>query len=292
MGRKRGLGKGLDALISQNERHGPPRIMGDLTQEVPIDQISPNPHQPRRHFDEESLAELAASIRVHGILQPLVLARATPDSPTPYYIVAGERRWRAAKLAGLTHVPAIIKEANRQQLVEWALVENVQRADLNPLEAAAAYKSLMEGFGLTQAEVAQRVGKSRAAIANTLRLLNLPAEIQAALLEGTITEGHGRALLSLGDPDLQKRVLDKIIREHLSVRQTEKLVRKLLEAREKEPTSPPPPDPELQSLENAFRERLGTKVEVRKGKRGGQIVIHFYSDEELQALYEAIVERR
>ncbi len=291
MGRKRGLGKGLDALISQNERRGSPRIMGDITQEVPVDQIAPNPHQPRRHFDHESLAELAASIRVHGILQPLVLARATPDSPTPYYIVAGERRWRAAKLAGLTHVPAIIKDASRQQLVEWALVENVQRADLNPLEAAAAYKSLMEGFGLTQAEVAERVGKSRAAIANTLRLLNLPADIQAALLEGTITEGHGRALLSLGDPELQRQVLAKIVRDHLSVRQTEALVRKLLEA-EKKPSAPSSPDPELQAVENAFRERLGTKVEVRKGKRGGRIVIHFYSEEELQALYEAIVKGR
>ncbi len=290
MSRKRGLGKGLDALISQNERHGPPRIMGEITQEVPIDHISPNPHQPRRRFDEEALAELAASIRVHGILQPLVLARATPDSPTPYYIVAGERRWRAAKLAGLTHVPAIIKDATRQQLVEWALVENVQRADLNPLEAAAAYKSLMEGFGLTQAEIAERVGKSRAAVANTLRLLNLPPDVQAALLEGTISEGHGRALLPLNDPALQKRVLDKIIREHLSVRQTEALVKKLLETRDSEAAPPPPPDPELRAIENAFRERLGTKVQVKKGKRGGQIVIHFYSDEELQALYEVIVE--
>ncbi len=290
--KKRGLGKGLEALLSEGERRGARRVMGDITEEIPIDQIAPNPHQPRRHFDEEALAELAASIRVHGVLQPLILARADPTSPVPYYIVAGERRWRAAKMAGLTHVPAIVKDATRQQLVEWALVENVQRADLNPLEAAAAYKSLIDGFGLTQAQVAERVGKSRAAVANTLRLLNLPPEAQAALLEGKISEGHGRALLSLDDLDLQRKVLREIISKRLSVRQTEVLVKRLREAPVSKEKEPPPPDPELQAVERAFREVLGTKVEVRKGKRGGQIVIHFYSDEELQALYEAIVEGR
>ncbi len=289
---KRGLGKGLDALISQSERRSTPRVMGDITQEIPIDQISPNPHQPRRHFDPEALEELAASIRVHGILQPLVLARATPASPTPYYIVAGERRWRAAKLAGLTHVPAIVKDATQQQLVEWALVENVQRADLNPLEAAAAYKSLIEGFGLTQAQVAERVGKSRVAVANTLRLLNLTPEAQAAILEGRISEGHGRALLALTNPDLQRRALEQVIKHGLSVRQTEALVRRLLQGEEEHPTKVQEKDtlpPELRSVEEAFREVLGTKVEIRKGRRGGQIVIHFYSEEELQAIYEAIV---
>ena len=292
--RKRGLGKGLDALLSEGERRAARRVMGDITEEIPVDQIAPNPHQPRRHFDEEALAELAASIRVHGVLQPLILARADPTSPVPYYIVAGERRWRAAKMAGLTHVPAIVKDATRQQLVEWALVENVQRADLNPLEAAAAYKSLIDGFGLTQAEVAERVGKSRSAVANTLRLLNLPPEVQAALLEGRISEGHGRALLSLDDPTVQRRVLKQIIDKSLSVRQTEELVRRLLSHQEEKPPaeSKKPADPELQAVERAFQEVLGTKVEVRKGRRGGQVVIHFYSDEELQAIYEAIVGRR
>ncbi len=291
--KKRGLGKGLEALISEGERRGSRRVMGEITEEIPIDQIAPNPHQPRRQFDEASLAELAASIRVHGVLQPLILARADPTSPLPYYIVAGERRWRAAKMAGLTHVPAIVKDASRQQLVEWALVENVQRADLNPLEAAAAYKSLIDGFGLTQAEVAERVGKSRSAVANTLRLLNLPPEAQAALLEGKISEGHGRALLSLDDPDLQRKVLRQIIEKGLSVRQTEELVRRLSQQSPPSDTKPSPsPDPELQAVERAFRDVLGTKVEVRRGKRGGQIVIHFYSEEELQAIYETIVERR
>ncbi len=292
--KKRGLGKGLEALLTEGERRTTRRLMDDITEEIPIDQIAPNPHQPRRRFDEEALAELAASIRVHGVLQPLILARADPTSPVPYYIVAGERRWRAAKMAGLTHVPAIVKDATRQQLVEWALVENVQRTDLNPLEAAAAYKSLIDGFGLTQAQVAERVGKSRAAVANTLRLLNLPPEAQAALLEGKISEGHGRALLALDDPDMQRRVLKHIIEKGLSVRETEALVRRIVQGdkTEKKPPEKPSLPPELQAVERAFRDVLGTKVDVRKGKRGGQIVIHFYSDEELQAIYEAIVEGR
>ncbi len=293
--KKRGLGKGLEALLTEGERRTTRRLMGDITEEIPVDQIAPNPHQPRRHFDEEALAELAASIRVHGVLQPLILARADPTSPVPYYIIAGERRWRAAKLAGLTHVPAIVKDATRQQLVEWALVENIQRADLNPLEAAAAYKSLIDGFGLTQAQVAERVGKSRAAVANTLRLLNLPPEVQAALLEGKISEGHARALLSLDNPDMQQQVLQQIIKKRLSVRQTEALVRRILQERsEKKPSQEDtePLTPEWQAVERAFREVLGTKVEVRKGKRGGQIVIHFYSEEELHAIYEAIVKGR
>ncbi len=292
--KKRGLGKGLEALLTEGERRTTRRLMDDITEEIPIDQIAPNPHQPRRRFDEEALAELAASIRVHGVLQPLILARADPTSPVPYYIVAGERRWRAAKMAGLTHVPAIVKDATRQQLVEWALVENVQRTDLNPLEAAAAYKSLIDGFGLTQAQVAERVGKSRAAVTNTLRLLNLPPEAQAALLEGKISEGHGRALLALDDPDMQRRVLKHIIEKGLSVRETEALVRRIVQGdkTERKPPEKPSLPPELQAVERAFRDVLGTKVEVRKGKRGGQIVIHFYSDEELQAIYEAIVEGR
>ncbi len=292
--KKRGLGKGLEALLTEGERRTTRRLMGDITEEIPIDQIAPNPHQPRRRFDEEALAELAASIRVHGVLQPLILARADPTSPVPYYIVAGERRWRAAKMAGLTHVPAIVKDATRQQLVEWALVENVQRTDLNPLEAAAAYKSLIDGFGLTQAQVAERVGKSRAAVANTLRLLNLPPEVQAALMEGKISEGHGRALLALDDPDMQRRVLKQVIEKGLTVRETEALVRRIVQGdkTERKPPEKPSLPPELQAVERAFRDMLGTKVEVRKGKRGGQIVIHFYSDEELQAIYEAIVEGR
>ena len=292
MGRtKRGLGKGLDALIGTSSQRTR-RVMSELTQEVPVDQISPNPHQPRRHFDEEALAELAASIRTHGILQPLILARAEPTSPTPYYIIAGERRWRAARMAGLTHVPAIIKDASQQQLLEWALVENVQRENLNPLEAAAAYKSLMEAFGLTQAQVAERVGKSRVAVTNTLRLLNLVPEAQAALLEGSISEGHGRALLGLSDPQQQREALKMVLTRGLSVRETEALVRRMnrkeMNTAAASPSPPASLPPEWRAVEEALRQALGTKVEIRKSRRGGQVIIHFYSEEELHTLYEAL----
>lgn len=292
MGRqKRGLGKGLDALIGPSAS-GHRRVMEELTQTVPVDQIAPNPYQPRRQFDEEALQELAASIRAHGILQPLILARAEPTSPKPYYIVAGERRWRAAQMAGLTHVPAIVKDATHQQLVEWALVENVQRENLNPLEAAMAYKSLIEGFGLTQAEIAERVGKSRAAVANTLRLLNLIPEAQAALLEGKISEGHGRALLGLSDPEQQRRALRQVLAQNLTVRETEKLVRRMLQGQQQaRPAKSAQRDlpPAWAQVEEELRQAFGTKVELRKGRRGGQIVIHFYSEEELHALYETLV---
>ena len=284
---RRGLGRGLESLISDQRVTGS-HAMEQLTQDIPIDQISPNPHQPRRVFDPDSLAELAESIRVHGILQPLILARAAPTSPTPYYIIAGERRWRAAKMAGLTHVPAIIKDATQQQLLEWALVENVQREDLNPLEAAAAYKSLMDAFQLTQAQVAARVGKSRAAVANTLRLLNLPAEIQAALWDGRISEGHARALLGLPTPEQQKALLQRILAEGLTVRQTEALVRQWLHPERAQPAPKERTDstlpPDWRVLQDMLAETLGTRVDLQRGKRGGRIVIHFYSDEELDAL--------
>ncbi len=288
---RRGLGRGLESLIGQ-PRVTSSHAMEQLTQDIPIEHIAPNPHQPRRVFDEESLAELAESIRVHGILQPLILARADPTSPTPYYIIAGERRWRAAKMAGLTHVPAIVKDASQQQLLEWALVENVQREDLNPLEAAAAYKSLMDAFNLTQAQVAARVGKSRAAVANTLRLLNLPAEVQAALLEGRISEGHARALLALPSAEEQKRVMAIVIEQGLTVRETEALVKRVTQ---RAPTpSPsrarPTLDPEWRAVESVLQDSLGTRVEIRKSRRGGQLVIYFYSDEELNALVQRLIE--
>ncbi len=287
---RRGLGRGLESLIG-TQRTPPGHTMEQLTQDIPIDHISPNPHQPRRVFDETALAELAESIRIHGVLQPLILARADPTSPIPYYIIAGERRWRAAKMAGLTHVPAIVKDASQQQLLEWALVENVQREDLNPLEAAAAYKSLMEAFNLTQAQVAERVGKSRAAVANTLRLLNLPGEVQAALLEGRISEGHARALLALPNAQEQIRVMHLVVTRNLTVRETEALVRRLTQKAPTPPAPRPTPaaDPELRAVEEMLQDALGTRVEIRKSRRGGQVVIHFYSEEELNALIQRIV---
>jgi ParB family chromosome partitioning protein len=211
---RRALGRGLDALIPASESKAG-------AAEIPIARVSPNPHQPRQDMDEETLAELASSIREHGVIQPLVVTQVGDE----YQLIAGERRWRAAQLAGLTTVPAIVKETTPQQMLELALVENVQRADLNPLEEAGAYRQLIDEFGLTQEEVADRVGKSRAAIANTVRLLRLPDDVKEALGAGRISEGHARALLSLPTARLQRQVMDIVEKRGFNVRQTEDLVR-------------------------------------------------------------------
>jgi len=236
-------------------------------------------------MEEETLQELAASIREHGLIQPLIVTQ-TPDG---YQLVTGERRWRAAQMAGLHTVPVIVKELSERDKLELALVENLQRADLNPLEEAMAYQQLSEEFGLTQAQIAQRVGKSRAAVANAMRLLRLPDGVKRALVDGEISEGHARALLPLEEEALQMEVVERIRREGLNVRQVESLVRRLLatppEVRDKEARR----SAHLTALENEFREALGTKVRlIREGKRG-RLIIYFYSDEELQALYDLLV---
>lgn len=274
---KRALGRGLDALIPASESKAG-------AAEVPIGLIYPNPHQPRQAISEDSLVELVASIREHGVIQPLVVTQIADE----YQLIAGERRWRAAQLAGLTTVPAIIKETTPQQMLELALVENVQRADLNPLEEAGAYRQLMDEFGLTQEAVAERVGKSRTSVANTVRLLRLPDDIQEALAAERISEGHARALLALPTARLQRQALATIEERGLNVRQTEALVRHM----QSEPQEPAPKaelSPQDQDAVNRFQQRLGTKVNLVRGKKGGRVVIHFYSEEELQAIYEAIV---
>ncbi len=285
MPRKRGLGRGLDALIPGEPSH-PSGLV-----EVPVEAILPNPHQPRTALRPESLEELAASIREHGLIQPLIVTRlpeAGESGEARYRLIAGERRWRAAQMAGLATVPAIVKEAAPREMLELALVENLQRADLNPLEEASAYRQLIEEFGLTQAEVAQRVGKSRVAVTNTLRLLKASPAVQEALLAGQIREGHARALLALESEDAQAAVLQTVVKQGLSVRQTEALVRRL-QGQEEAPTRPTPsPPPEVQALEARLREALGTKVTLQRGKKGGRIVIHFYSDEELEALFSRL----
>ncbi len=280
MTKRSGLGKGLEALIPVAQE--PP---AGLVQ-VPVTVITPNPMQPRAALDPDALAELAASIKEHGLIQPLIVTRQGPER---YQLIAGERRWQAARLAGLATVPAIVKEATPQQTLELALVENIQRADLNPLEEAAAFRQLVEEFGLTQEQVAERVGKSRVAVTNTLRLLRLPAEVKQALADGTIQEGHARALLALPTPEAQVAALKTVVGKALSVRQTEELVRRLLA--EPPPRQPKEPaDPETQALEKEFRETLGTKVDLYRNRKGqGRLVIHFYSEEELQAIYDAIV---
>lgn len=304
MSRKRGLGRGLDALIPAEpgkDAQRVPQAAEDVIDaqhrpvsglaEVPVDAIQPNPHQPRFSIDDDGLTELAASIREHGLIQPLILTQleASAAEKASFQLIAGERRWRAAKQAGLDRVPAIIKEAVPREMLELALVENVQRADLNPLEEAQAYQQLVHDFGLTQEQVAEQVGKSRVAIANTLRLLRASQAVKTALLSGEIREGHARALLALETDEAQAAALAVVTKQGLNVRQTEALVRRLAGERKERPAAAPPSN-QTQTLENAFREALGTKVSLRRDKKGkGRVVIHFYSDEELQSLYERLV---
>jgi ParB family chromosome partitioning protein len=280
MGRRSGLGKGLEALIPVAEE---PK--GSVTQ-IPVSAISPNPMQPRTVLDADSLADLAASIREHGLIQPLIV---TQQGPERYQLIAGERRLQAAHMTGLATVPVIVKEATPQQVLELALVENIQRADLNPLEEAAAFRQLVEEFGLTQEQVAERVGKSRVAVTNTMRLLRLPAEIKQALADGTIREGHARAMLALPTAEAQVAALKTVVSKDLSVRQTEELVRRL-QAEPPPRKAEEPVSPEARALEEEFRDTLGTKVNLYRNRKGrGRLVIHFYSEEELQAIYDLIV---
>ncbi len=288
MNKKFGLGKGLGALLpASDEAHA----TGGLV-EAPVRAIVPNPLQPRTQFDEQTLRELADSIREHGLIQPLIVTRVGEDQ---YALIAGERRWRAAQLAGLESVPVVVKDVAPQEMLEMALVENVQRSDLNALEEAQAYKHLSEEFGLTQDQIAQRVGKSRVAVANTLRLLKLPEAIKARLADGLITEGHARALLTITDAAVQQRLLSQIVKNGLSVRQTEELVRRLMEdhpATKKPPTSTSHgrgTGADTRALEERMRRALGTKVILSRSKKGGTIMIHFYSEEELDAIYRRIV---
>lgn len=280
MSKKTGLGRGLSALI-------PERSPENGLRTVPVTSISPNPHQPRTQIDEAKLQELADSIQEHGLIQPLIVHDSGDGT---YTLIAGERRWRAAQKAGLTELPVVVKEASPQAMLELAIIENVQRADLNPLEEALAYRQLMDEFGLTQEEVSKRVGKARSTIGNTVRLLDLPPEIQQAVNEGKLTEGHARPLLSLPTPEMQKEVMGTVIKMELNVRQTEELVRKRLITEKPAARPQKRQSPELRSLQDQFRQHLSTKVDVQKNSKGqGTIVIHFYSDEELQAIYETIV---
>lgn len=278
---KSGLGKGLGALIplADEESAG-----GQGVIQVPLMSITPNPRQPRSPIRDQDLVELAASIEAHGIIQPLIVTK----SGEGYQLIAGERRWRAARLAGLATVPVIVKDAAPSQMLELALVENIQRADLNALEEAMAYQQLIEEFGLNQAQVARQVGKSRAAVANTLRLLKADRSVQEALLAGKISEGHARAILSLERPEAQRAALKSVLKRGLSVRQTEDLARRIQGAHER-PRSTPQSTPETRALEARLRQALGTRVDLIRSGHGGRIVIHFYSEEELDALYTRIV---
>lgn len=274
MAERKVLGRGLEALIPPGEGKG--------FVEVPVEEISPNAFQPRKRFDDGKLKELAASMKAHGVLSPVILRQ----GKSGYELVAGERRVRAAKLAGLKRVPALIREVSDAGMLELALIENIQREDLNPLEEAEVYRRLLEEFGLTQEELAERVGRDRSSIANTLRLLRLPKQIQEDLAEGVLTEGHARALLGLQRERDQLKARDQIVKDGLSVRATEALVKRLKEPRG---LAGAKTDPNLQALEEDFQEALGTKVRIIKKGKGGVIKVEYYSQEDLERLYELIV---
>lgn len=277
MARKGGLGKGLDALIPGD--YSAPQLESDNL--VPVLEIIPNPRQPRSTMNDDELNDLASSIREHGILQPLIVTH-DPISGT-YVLIAGERRLRAAKLAGLDKVPVIVRTATEQGRLELALIENVQRADLSALETAEAYRKLADEFNLSHEEIAARVGKGRVAVTNTMRLLKLPEQAKKALAEGKITEGHGRALLGLPTSVSQLAALQTILKNELNVRQTEELIRKL--GGQKPPAIPSKPvDPGVKEIEERLCEKMGTKVSLKHGQKGGTVTIHYYSEEELSAL--------
>ncbi|MEI8131711.1 MAG: ParB/RepB/Spo0J family partition protein [Leptolinea sp.] len=279
MAYKGGLGRGLDAIIPAASEPAAG------TNSIPIGSIIPNPRQPRTVMAEEGLRELADSIRQHGILQPLIVTKETADQ---YILIAGERRWRAAQIAGLDVVPVILREANDRDRLELALIENIQRADLMPLETAEAYRQLADDFNLTHEEIAAQVGKSRTAVTNTLRLLKLPESVQHALLTGDITEGHARTLLGLATSQSQTAVLQIILRNDLNVRQTEDLVKKY--SGEKIPPKPKlDPPVEFKEIEERLRAHLGTRVTVNPGKKGGSLVIYYYSNEELNSVLDSIL---
>ena len=279
--RAHGLGRGLSTLIPQ-------RSVGlAAPADIAIDRVRPNPNQPRRRFDEAELATLTESIRAHGVLQPILVTE-TIDG---YRLVAGERRLRAAAAAGLERIPAVIRQLDDQAQLEVALIENLQREDLDAIEAARGFRRLIDEFGFSPEQIAARVGRARSTVANTLRLLELAPSVQAAVGDRRITEGHGRALGGLS-VDHQDHVLGTVIDQDLSVRQTEELVRRLREPRPPAPDTPVASgsnaDPDLERVEEDLRRALGTKVSLARSRRGGRIVIEYYSDEDLGRLYDRL----
>ena len=271
------LGKGLGALIPQTSPAGAAPV------EIPISRIKGNPYQPRQRVEQHALEQLAASIAVHGVLQP-VLVTETLDG---YQLVAGERRVRAAQLAGLDRVPAIVRQMAAKDQLAIAIVENIQRADLNAMEEAHAYRQLADEFKLTQDEIATRVGRARSTVANTLRLLDLEPAVQQALSEGDITEGHARSLVGT-TPSVQRQLVETVVARGLSVRQTEELVRRLRDRPSKSAKTAAPVDGEMERLEEDLRLALGTKVSVARSRKGGRIVIEYYSDEEFSRLFDRL----
>ncbi len=273
---KKGLGKGLGALITSadSENTG--------VREMRINEIEPNAGQPRKYFNDDKLAQLAESIKLHGIVQPLIV-KSEEDT---YKIVAGERRWRAARIAGLETVPVIIKDLSSKQVMEIALIENIQREDLNPIEEAEAYERLISEFGMTQEDISLAVGRSRPAIANSVRLLTLQDKLKSLVINGDLSSGHARALLSIEDNALQIKASEEIINKGLNVRETEKLVKRVLSKKEKRATKKL--DEEYLAIEDRFREIFGTKVRIVRSNKSGKIMIEYYSMDELERIVELI----
>jgi ParB family chromosome partitioning protein len=270
-----GLGRGLAALIPQRGEH-------PSTVDLPISAVSRNPYQPREQFEQSQLEDLAASIAEHGVLQPILVS----EVPGGYQLVAGERRLRAAQMAGLERIPALVRSADESAQLAWALIENLQRTDLNPLEEAAAYRRLVDEFSLDHDQVAARVGKSRSAVANTLRLLDLAPEVKDALLRGAITEGHARAIAGIDDLTQQAAVSMDVESRGLSVRQAEELVRRLRKERPAKTVRERGPD--VERLESALRDSLATKVTINTARKGGRITIEYYDEDDLERLYERL----
>ena len=272
--KKGGLGRGLESLFEDAARD-----VGGPVSTLPLREIEPDKNQPRKDFDEAALAELADSIARHGLLQPIAVRAAAGGA---YKIIAGERRWRAARMAGLSEVPVVIKDVSDAEAMELALIENLQREDLDPVEEAMGYRQLMERCELTQEQTAQKIGKSRSTIANSLRLLNLPDDVLAFLKEGKLSTGHAKVLLGLPDAALQTKAAEAVVGQNLNVRQTEALCKKL--AKPEKPPKPQPLRPALAGeVEYALREVLGSEVKVDYKNGQGSLTVHFYSDEQLSA---------
>lgn len=280
--KQRGLGRGLGALIDD---FSAPETQQEVTR-LPLQKVEPNPNQPRRRFDEEELQSLADSIAEHGILQPLAV-RAMEGGF--YQIIAGERRWRAARLAGLKEVPVVVVEADDRTVMELALIENLQRQDLNPMEEAEGYRVLTEEYGLTQEQAAARVGKSRPAVANALRLLALPEDVRSLVEKGELSAGHARAVLSLPTPARQRAAAQKILTLRLSVRQAEAMCKRLAAEEKKPEPAKRPAVNYIAECEKALTRRLDRKVRIVSGKRKGRFELEFYGEEDLQRLYEALL---
>lgn len=310
-GRKNGLGRGLDALFPEKTPVSRENVRKPVTKPtkkteisvkadqknessnqkktammVKISNVEPNRNQPRKQFDEDALLELSESVKQYGILQPLLVS----NKKDYYEIIAGERRWRAAKLAGLKEVPVIVKEFSAQELVEISLIENIQREDLNPVEEAMAYKRLMDEFHLKQDEIADRVGKSRTAVTNSMRLLKLSAKVQQMLIDEMITAGHARAILAISDKEKQETVAMRVFDEKLSVRETEKLVKEIKNPKKPKEKKVVENEFVYKDLENRMKEVMGTKVSIASKSNGkGKIEIEYYSEKELERMFEMIM---